>query len=86
LNIPPELRELRPYLQYRGLFVVFVSTVYYFSYVRDWHFSRISLVLCTVGVTGLVMIFSMFTAGLWGPCRRWCWLSFLYGSWAITAC
>jgi hypothetical protein len=67
LNIPPELRELRPYLQYRGLFVVFVSTVYYFSYVRDWHFSRISLVLCTVGFTGLVMDFFNVYSWVVGP-------------------
>jgi hypothetical protein len=67
LNIPTELRDLRPYLQYRGLFIVFVTTVYYFSYVRDWHFSRISLVLCTVGCTGLVMDFFNVYSWIRGP-------------------
>ncbi len=67
LNIPTELRDLRPYLQYRGLFIVVAGAIYYFSYVRDWYFERISLVLCTIGFTGLVMDFFNVYSWIRGP-------------------
>jgi len=67
LNIPPELRDLRPYLQYRGLFIALTTTGYYFSYVRDWHFERISLMFCAVAFTGLVMDFFNVYSWIQGP-------------------
>lgn len=67
LNIPPGLRDLRPYLQYRGFFILITATIYYFSYIRDWHFERVSLVLCTVAFTGLVMDFFNVYSWIQGP-------------------
>jgi len=67
LNIPPELRDLRPYLQYRGVFIALTTAIYYFSYVKDWHFERISLVLCSVAFTGLAMDFFNVYSWIQGP-------------------
>ena len=47
--------ELKKYFQYRAVFVIVVSAVYLYSYLKDWQFERVSLVFLGVGVTALVM-------------------------------
>ncbi len=66
-NVPADVRDLRPYLQYRGIFILLSSVLYVFSYVRDWHFERVSLVVCAMSFTGLVMDFFNVYSLMQGP-------------------
>jgi len=43
------------YFQYRAGFVFFISAAYLYSYLKDWHFERVSLVFFGVGVSALVL-------------------------------
>jgi len=47
--------SLNQYLQYRAGFVLLISAVYAYSYLKDWHFEQVSLVVLTVSVTALVL-------------------------------
>jgi hypothetical protein len=47
--------SLDQYLQYRAGFVILISAVYLYSYLKDWHFEQVSLVFLGVGVTALVL-------------------------------
>ena len=67
LNVPSDVRDLRPYLQYRGLFILVAGSFYFLSYVRDWHFERVSLFICAVSFTGLVMDFFNVYSLMQGP-------------------
>jgi hypothetical protein len=46
---------LQHYFQMRAGFVVFASMAYLYSYLRDWHFEKISLGFVMVAITALVM-------------------------------
>ncbi len=50
-----EAETLTRYLQYRAGFVVLISAVYLYSYLKDWHFEQVSLVCLGVGVTALLL-------------------------------
>lgn len=39
----------------RAGFVVLISAVYFYSYLKDWHFERVSLVFLGVGVMALML-------------------------------
>ncbi|MEY3872820.1 MAG: hypothetical protein RLZZ296_1815 [Pseudomonadota bacterium] len=43
------------YFQFRAAFVVLISAVYLYSYLKDWHFEQVSLVFLGIGVTALVL-------------------------------
>jgi hypothetical protein len=59
LNVPS---HLGPYFQYRGIYVLLGTCVYFFSYFRDWHFERVCLLVCAASFTGLVMdIFNVYS-------------------------
>lgn len=47
--------SLKHYFQMRAGFVVFASMAYLYSYLRYWHFEKISLGLVMVAITALVM-------------------------------
>lgn len=47
--------SLQHYFQLRAGFVILVSAVYLYSYLKDWHFERLSLVFLGVGATALVL-------------------------------
>jgi len=47
--------SLNQYLQYRAGFIILISTVYVYSYLKDWHFEQVSLVVLTVSVTALML-------------------------------
>lgn len=47
--------SLDRYFQFRAGFVILISAVYLYSYLKDWHFERVSLVFLGVGVTALVL-------------------------------
>ena len=46
---------LKHYFQMRAGFVAVASMVYLYSYLRDWHFEKISLGFVMVAITALVM-------------------------------
>lgn len=50
-----EAETLARYLQYRAGFVVLISAVYLYSYLKDWYFEQVSLVSLGVGVTALLL-------------------------------
>jgi hypothetical protein len=55
-----ELGKLDPqafehYLVFRACFVVVISAFYLFSYLRDWHFEKVSLLYVGIAITALVM-------------------------------
>jgi hypothetical protein len=52
-RVSPE--ALKHYFQLRAGFVAFASMVYLYSYLRDWHFEKISLGFVMVAITALVM-------------------------------
>ena len=45
------------YFQARGFYVLVVAIVYIYSYVKDWHFPRVSLIITTLTFAGLVFDF-----------------------------
>mgnify|MGYP003395048235 CR=1 FL=1 len=67
LNISTDVSDLQPYLQYRGIFLLIVSTVYLLSYLRDWYFERVALFICAMAFTGLVMDFFNVYSWIQGP-------------------
>jgi hypothetical protein len=67
LNIDVASRDLRPYFQYRALFLLMACTVYLLSYLRDWYFERVALFICAMSFTGLVMDFFNVYSWIQGP-------------------
>ncbi len=62
-GIQPELQlqgDLARYFQLRGGYVLVTATVYFFSYIKAWHFERISLIVTTLAVFGFVSDFWAF--------------------------
>ena len=47
--------SLDHYFQYRAGFVIVISAVYLYSYLKDWHFEQVSLLVLGVSVTALVL-------------------------------
>lgn len=67
LNIHTDGRDLRPYLQYRGIYVLVASCVYVLSYARDWYFERVAMFSCAISFTGLLMDFFNIYSLIQGP-------------------
>lgn len=53
-GFPADMAEMTSYVQLRGWYVVVVTAVYVFSYVKDWYFPRVALVIATLAFAGLV--------------------------------
>ena len=51
-NVQPGMHDLAMYFQYRGLYVLLTSAVYVLSYVRDWYFERVAMVILTMAIFG----------------------------------
>lgn len=47
--------SLHHYFQLRAGFVILISALYLYSYLKDWHFERLSLVFLGVGATAFVL-------------------------------
>lgn len=43
------------YLVFRACFVIAISAFYLFSYLKDWHFEKVSLLYVGIALTALVM-------------------------------
>jgi membrane-bound metal-dependent hydrolase YbcI (DUF457 family) len=52
--------SLDRYFQCRAVFVMVISAVYAYSYLRDWYFERVALVFLALSVTALLLDY--FTA------------------------
>jgi hypothetical protein len=55
-----ELGSLDPqafehYLVFRACFVITISSIYLFSYLKDWYFEKVSLLFVGIAITALVM-------------------------------
>jgi presenilin-like A22 family membrane protease len=50
-----DAQALSNYLQYRAGFVVLISAVYLYSYLKNWYFEQVSLICLGVGVTALFL-------------------------------
>jgi hypothetical protein len=47
--------DLTFYFKLRALFVIAISAVYLYSYLRDWYFDKVSLLYVGIAATALVM-------------------------------
>lgn len=47
--------DLTFYMQLRALFVIAISAVYLYSYLKDWYFEKISFIYVGIASTALVM-------------------------------
>ena len=66
-NFPEGMPNLTQYMQYRGMYLALVAAVYIYSYLKDWHFARVSLLVFAMALTGLVMDFFNVYAFMEGP-------------------
>ncbi len=57
LNLPAYMGDMSSYFQLRGVFSFVMAMVYYFSYVKDWHFPRVSLIISALAFAGLASDF-----------------------------
>lgn len=57
LNLPAYMGDMSSYFQLRGAFACVMTAVYCFSYVKDWYFSRVSLIIAALAFAGLASDF-----------------------------
>jgi uncharacterized membrane protein len=43
------------YLAFRAFFIIAISTFYLFSYLKNWHFEKVSVLYVGIAITALVM-------------------------------
>ncbi len=67
LNLYTDVRDLRTYFQYQGIFILLASGIYLLSYLRDWYFERVALFMCAISFTTLVMDFFNVFSWIHGP-------------------
>jgi len=56
-GFPPSMDNMAGYFQARGWYALVVSLVYLYSYLKDWYFSRVALIVATLAFAGLVSDF-----------------------------
>ena len=56
-HLPECMGDMSIYFQSRGIFALMLCVVYYFSYVKDWHYSRVTLIISTLAFAGMVSDF-----------------------------
>ena len=54
LNLIDSVGDITSYVQMRGFLLLVMSTVYFFSYIKDWHCEKISLVLAAFALVWLL--------------------------------
>jgi hypothetical protein len=57
LSLPAYMGDMSSYFQLRGAFALVLAVIYYFSYVKDWYFSRVSLIIAALAFAGLTSDF-----------------------------
>lgn len=50
-----DVQTFEHYLAFRACFVIAISGIYLFSYLKDWHFEKVSLLYVGIAITALVM-------------------------------
>ena len=66
-GFPSSMENMSGYFQARGWYALVVTLVYIFSYVKDWHFSRVALIIASLAFAGLVSDFFNVYRFLIGP-------------------
>ena len=66
-GFPPSMVDMPGYFQLRGWYALVVSVIYLFSYVKDWYFARVALVVATLAFAGLVSDFFNVYRFIIGP-------------------
>jgi len=50
-----DAQTLHRYMEMRGLFIIAISGIYLFSYLKDWYFEKIALLYVGIATTALLM-------------------------------
>lgn len=50
-----DVEAFEHYLVFRACFVIAIAAFYLFSYLKDWHFEKVSLLYVGIAITALVM-------------------------------
>jgi amino acid transporter len=56
-NLPESMGDMSSYFQLRGAFAFALSVIYVFSYVKDWHYSRVAMIISSLSFAGMVSDF-----------------------------
>ena len=68
LSVQKTTIDIAVFSQYRALLALGILAVYFTSYLKDWHFNRVALMIATSTLTVLVMdffnIYSFMAGGL----------------------
>jgi hypothetical protein len=57
LSLPAYMGDMSSYFQMRGAFASVLAIIYFFSYVKDWYFPRVSLIIAALAFAGLASDF-----------------------------
>jgi hypothetical protein len=50
-----DVQTLHRYMEMRGLFILAISGVYLFSYLKNWYFEKVALMYVGIAITALMM-------------------------------
>lgn len=50
-----DVQALHRYMEMRGLFIMVISGIYLFSYLKDWYFEKVTLLYVGIAITALMM-------------------------------
>jgi len=50
-----DVQALHRYMEMRGLFIMVISGIYLFSYLKDWYFEKVALLYVGIAITALMM-------------------------------
>lgn len=57
LHLPECMGDMSSYFQLRGAFSLALTVIYYFSYVKDWHYPRVAMIISSLSFAGIVSDF-----------------------------
>ena len=57
LRLPECMGDMSIYFQLRGAFAFALTVVYYFSYVKDWHYPQVAMIITSLSFAGLASDF-----------------------------
>ena len=57
LHLPECMGDMSGYFQLRGAFAFVLSVLYFFSYVKDWHYSRVAMIISSLSFAGMASDF-----------------------------
>jgi hypothetical protein len=66
-NFTSQIGSLSSYIQMRGWYLLAIMFVYVYSYIKDWHFSRVALICASLSFANLLMDFFNIYSFIVGP-------------------